>query len=335
MLQIITGRFFKTDALYRTVQRTVLYSNFRVVAPIETDVGSYAPAGSSYDVVAGVYTVEQRLESEGPDGSMRVLVAVGPEVLAQDFAALVSFCLNVTCSLDSALVSRLTQLRSAPFGVNVLPGSLVRHVFDKEVILTQPAVDALPRFIARLVTLERVRFSAVMRAIRRYIIGLHRIADDLALAYALLVASIESLAQGFDQFKATWEDLDPSKKSRIDRALHGADLGTKESVRAAVLEIEHVALARRFREFALAHIPPSFYREEAAGRPGSARASDLDYALNRAYAFRSRLVHRLEELPPLLVHAPREHDIILIDNKPALTFEGLARVARRVIMSFA
>ena len=45
-------------------------------------------------------------------------------------------------------------------------------------------------------------------------------------------------------------------------------------------------------------------------------------------------MHRLEELPSLLVHAPVRWDIVEVDGEPALTFSGLARVARRVIMRF-
>jgi len=53
-----------------------------------------------------------------------------------------------------------------------------------------------------------------MRAIQRYIIGLHRIGDDLGIAYTLLVASIESLAQDCDNFKADWLDFDDRKRKK-------------------------------------------------------------------------------------------------------------------------
>jgi hypothetical protein len=334
MLQIITGRFFKTDELYRTQQRTVLYSNYRGHNSIDTLVGTYAPAAPSSDVISAVYLVEQQLEAVRPDGSREVLIAVHPEALAQDFAALLSFCLRVTCSLDPALVSRLSQSNRPPIGVSTHPSRLVEQIFDREVWPNQVDEAVLPEFVAELVRLERARYKAVMRAIRRYVVGLHRIGDDLALSYTLLVASIESLAQDFDQFEVSWSDFDPGKREKIDQALADTDFATREAVQSAILEVEHVALSQRYREFALAHLPPSFYREEAAGREGAARACDLPLALSRAYAFRSRLVHRLEELPVLLVHAPVRRDIIEVDGKPTLTFSGLARVARRVIMLF-
>ncbi len=334
MLQIITGRFFKTDELNRTEQRTVLYSNYRGQKSIETLVGSYAPAAPAADLTSAVYSVDQKLEAVGPDGSRNTIIAVHPEALAHDFAALLSFCFRVTCALDPALVSRLSQSHYPPIGVSIRPSHIVDQIFDRQVWPNQVDETLLPEFIAELVRLERARYKAVMRAIHRYVIGLHRIGDDLALAYTLLVASIESLAQDFDEFEASWEDLDSKKRIIFDQALVGADSELRGNVQSAILKVEHVGLGRRYREFALAHLPSSFYREEAAGRAGPARARDLPLALSRAYAFRSRLVHHLEDLPLLLVHAPVGIDIVEVDGEPALTLSGLARVARRVIMRF-
>jgi hypothetical protein len=334
MLQIITGRFFKTNELYRTQQQTVLYSNYRGRNSIDTLVGRYAPTAPSSDVTSAVYMVEQCLEAVGSDGSRAIIIAVHPEALAQDFAALLSFCLRITCTLDPALVSRLSQSNRPPIGVSTHPSRMVEQIFDREVWPGQVDETVFPDFVANLVRLERVRYKAVMRAIQRYVVGLHRIGDDLALSYTLLVASIESLAHSFDQFEVSWGDFDPRKRKRIDEALAGAESALREAVHSAILEVEHVALARRFQEFALAHLPPSFYREEAASREGPVRSYDLPVALKRAYTFRSRLVHRLEELPALLTHESVRADIIEVDRKPTLTFNGLARVARRVIMRF-
>lgn len=334
MLQITTGRFFTSDDLHRTKQQTVLYSNLQVLGEVETAVGCYAPAGSSYDVAAAVYSVEQVLEASDETGRSFTLIAVNPEQLAQDFAALVSFCWQGICTLDSALVARLTQSHRPPVGVHSLPSHMVPRVFDREVRPTQQEIAFLSRFIEDLVKLERQRYSSVIRAIRRYVVGLHRIGDDPPLAYTLLVASIESLAQSYDEFVPAWTDLETNKRTRIDRALADAAHATREAVHDAVLEVEHVALARRYREFALAHLPSPFFREEAIGRSRPARKVDLAQALSHAYSFRSRLIHRLEDLPGMLTYVPQQSDTVLIDGKPALTFAGLTRVVRRVILSF-
>ena len=173
-----------------------------------------------------------------------------------------------------------------------------------------------------------------MRAIRRYVNGLHRIADDLDLAYALLVASIESLAQGFDDFTPTWEDFAQDKREALDKVLSGATEDVAAGVRRVLLAHEHLALARRYHEFTLAHLRPSFFREEAAGESAPVRRSDLPGVLQRAYVFRSKYIHTLLELPRLLTASPSKGDTSLVEGGLALTFHGLARVARHVIGEF-
>lgn len=109
--------------------------------------------------------------------------------------------------------------------------------------------------------------------------------------------SIEALVQEFDGHVPEWSDYDHQKRSRIDAGLEGAPDEIADKVRSAILETEHVALARRFRDFALAHIQPSYFRETADVQ-GPLSRPDLALALQRAYAMRSAYVHRLQEIPP-------------------------------------
>ncbi len=105
-------------------------------------------------------------------------------------------------------------------------------------------------------------------------------------------------------------------------------------MRAAILANEHVALARRFREFALAHVGPSFFREEAETAVGAISRPDLSIALRQAYSIRSSYVHHLKDIPRLLVGIEGFHEAMEVDGQPTLTFAGLSRVARHVINAF-
>ena len=112
MLQIITGKFFHDVELYRTLQRGVLYTNYRMLLhDVETVSGVLQPAETWRDVATIVYEVEQRLEAIRPDGTRDFLVAVPADSLIEDFAAVTSFALGVTCTPDSDLARRLTQPR--------------------------------------------------------------------------------------------------------------------------------------------------------------------------------------------------------------------------------
>jgi len=219
-------------------------------------------------------------------------------------------------------------------GADLVPQKYVPRMFDR-VVNGQPAdSDTLRRFVADLMALERKSYEAAMRAIRRYVIGAHRISDDVNLAYALFVMSMESLAQEFDGFEPAWDDYDQTKRQPIDDALAETPEAVAGRVRAAVLANEHVAIARRFREFVLAQLRPSFFREEAHQAVGPVSRPDLSLALRQAYAIRSKYVHHLRDMPRLVVGIDGFHETMTVDGLPTLTFAGLARVARHVIHAF-
>jgi hypothetical protein len=100
-----------------------------------------------------------------------------------------------------------------------------------------------------------------------------------------------------------------------------------------VLQNEHVATARRFRDFAMHHIGPAFFREEAARAHGPINRGDLVIALQQAYAIRSGYVHTLRGVPRQL-SLRGFPEAIAVEGRPTLTFAGLSRVARHIIMQF-
>lgn len=351
MLQISTGKFFTSDKLYVTRHRAVLYSNYapshRMVetpdgaslSPVmlETSAGSLmsmSTSKSSEEVFPWLYEVDEKLEAVRPDGTREFLIAVGAEYFVQDFAAVAAFALNITCTPDLDLARRLIHGQHAALGVPYPPKQYVGRVFDPRIEPQSTDGTWLQEFVRDLVGLERHTYKAVMRAIRRYVNGLHRIADDLDLAYALLVASIESLAQGFDTFRPKWEDFEQKKRTALDKVLSRASADVAADIRNVLLAHEHLALARRYREFTLQHLQPSFFREEVVGATSPVRRSDLTEALERAYVFRSKYVHTLLELPRYLTTSLSTGDSCSVEGKPALTFHGLARIARHAIIEF-
>ncbi len=102
-------------------------------------------------------------------------------------------------------------------------------------------------------------------------------------------------------------------------------------VRNALLEIEHVAAKRRFIDFAIAHLKPSFFREEASGQDNPIGRSDVPGVLNEAYNLRSRHIHQLKELPRLLTAPFHNGDTFIVNRARMLTIQGLARLVRHVI----
>ncbi|QCP48327.1 hypothetical protein FAZ95_03480 [Trinickia violacea] len=333
MLQISTGKFFNTEDTYNTIHRGVLYSNFQMLPGdcITTQAGSLSPAARWGDIGTLVCEVIERQPNVRAAG---VILSVGPDAFIHDFAAVSSFSLQRLLTPDHDLAMRLLTTQRPPLGIPKLPRQYVSKIFDMSLPYDHQAGARLSTFFGDLLKLERKSFSGAMKAIRRFVTATHRLADDLDLAYALLVAAIESLAQEFDRFSPEWDDYDQKKRKPIDHALEGAPTEVALAVRDAILGAEHVAIGRRFREFTLAHLDSDFFRRETEGRVAPAGRGDLEVALKNAYNVRSGYVHTLKSIPRLLASPMALTDLMHVDGVPLLTFEGLARVARSVILEF-
>jgi hypothetical protein len=334
MLQINSGKLYQRGVGRRNDLRGVLYTNLKLMAlkkPIVTVAGTLLPSDSMRSPNTVVYELVEQMETAAV--APGVLISHTVEPYLHDFSAVVAFVLRVTCTPDVDLSSRLLSGRRS-LAVFTPPAKLLDRVFDQQVWCREDDAESLSSFVKQLIALERKSFLAVMRAIRTYVTGLHRIVDDLEFAYTLLVASIESLAQDFDRFEGDWSDVDDAKRGAVDRALQDADDVIASHVREAIVKNEHLALARRFREFALDHIKPRYFREDAVGKVGVLGRSDLRDALKEAYRLRSRYVHNLHSLPHLLTSDLNFSESIRSSHATLLTFQGLARLARAVILEF-
>ena len=333
MLQIASGKLFTDAPKQRNHLRGVLHTNLQPLTSdsIETAAGTISPTDTSSNPLGQlVYEFTELIEDSPAPG---VIVSHGITPYLADFAAIFSIGLNVICTVTPEDASRLTS-RQASTNVGYPAKSFVPRVFDRQVLCKADEFHDLIPFVHDLIALERRSFLAAMRAIRTYVLALHRLADDLALSYTLFVASIESLAQQFDKFQPLWDDYDEGRRVKVDSALENADEDTCRRVRVALLETEKVALARRFREFALAHIGNAYFRDEAVDVPAPAGRADLPEAFREAYGIRSRYLHTLTELPRPLTVSAIPGDIVRVDGATLLTFRGITRLARHVIMEF-
>lgn len=336
MLQIITEKFYKPGERYETLHRAVFYTNYRMLMHaerMETPVGVMLPTTGLEGLAAMTCEILEKIEKY-PDGeSPGVMISTGGNTLLNEFAAVTAFALDITCTPDPDLTRRLLATERPTLGNHFLPCQFIKRTFDKQIISKDEDALTLANFVTQLVGLERKRYEAAMRAIRQYISGLHRITDNISLAYTLLVMSIESLAQEFDGHLAEWSDYEHRKREKIDVALKGAPVEIASKVRDAVLANEHVAAARRFRDFALSHVAPSFFRREAAIVAGPISRGDLILALQQAYSIRSRYVHTIQEIPNQLTVAGMP-EAVDFDRRPALSVSGLSRLARHIILQF-
>ena len=333
MLQIASGKLFTNEPRQRNELRGVLHTNLLILpgTHIETKAGRLLPTNAnSKNSSQLIYEFTELIEDEPSPG---VIASHGIDAYAHDFAAVVSLGLNVVCTVEPNDTDRLIGYQRST-KLLYSPSSFIPRVFDQAVWLKQEEIEPFIHFVNSLVALNRKAFLAAIRAIRTYVVALQRLPDDPDLAYTLLVASVESLAQKFDNFQPKWADYNHAKKKNIDDALVNADRATKQSVRQALLRTEHLLLARRFREFSIAHVGPDYFREEALNVEMPASRPDLEEALQGAYRIRSRFVHNLRELPRPLLISQIQRDTTCVEGKTLFTFRGIARLARHVIIEF-
>lgn len=239
MLQIATGKLFTQPPRRENLLRGVLFTNAFIVGEesIETAAGRLLPSSSYSTRPFGlVYEFTERIEDEG-DGKPGILVSSTADPYLHDYAMLVSFALNCICTPDFDLARRLTNGERG-ISTRVAPGVLVRRFFDQQCGCKPEDLQFLTKFVGQVIGLNRRTFLGVMRSIRTYVNAMHRISDDLELAYALLVASVESLAQDFDEHQSDWLSVDDQKRRMVDAALHGVNDAVAERVRTALLRVE-------------------------------------------------------------------------------------------------
>jgi len=334
MLQVVSGKFFSTNKIHETLHRGTYYTNYRSFqdVPIVTAVGRILPSTGVSGL--GTLTYELTEKIEYIDRAAGTMVSTGGVELVSDLAAVFSFILNVTCTTDPDLTRRLSVSNDPEFPSRNHPRRYLRRVFDTKVNARPEDAALFCDFLAALIGLNRVSYEGAMRAIQRYVTATHRLADDIDLAYALFVMSIEALAQTSDAPVSAWLDYDETKRRRIDTALQEAPPPIAERVRQAVLDNEHVAVTRRFRDFSIGHLSSAYFRQDAADSVRPVRRPDLVTLLKRAYDIRSGYVHRLEGVPKLLASPYDNGETFEIDGIPTLTFAGLARLARHIIIQF-
>lgn len=333
MLQINTGKLYSRGVGRTNHLRGVLFSNLRL--PSERSLVTAAGTLLGTNVLGGggalVYELDERIE-EGPDGP-GVLASHGIDPFLVDFAAVASFGLNAVVAPDASLVERLLSGK-ASLAAYSPPKEFIKRCFDDLIWLKDEEADAFAAFVVDLVGLERRHFLAAMRGIRTYVSGVHRLRDDLGVAYTLMVSAVESLAQEFDQYETTWADVDERKRGPVDAALKRASQRVALGVRDAITSVEHPALGRRYRAFVRAHLGPGYFRDPALNGERAVAAYEIDEALRQAYALRSRYLHNLKQLPDDLTHPFGHWETVNVDRHATFTFQGLARLTRHVIREF-
>ena len=329
-LQMASGKLFRSEPARTNELRGILYSNLVLLDPLQTNAGRLVPT-DSLRPGGIVYEMKEHMEHPPEAG---VLVSRGINPYLSDFAAVTAFGLNVVCTSDPDLKRRLMVGPPAPT-TGTMPKIFVSTTFSEQVYCTPQQARKFADFVGQLIGLRREIFLASMRAIRTFATGMQRLGDDLDAAYTLLLSSPEPLLPHFDTEEPTWNDYPENRRQPIDRALRTANEQTRRDVQQTLLGLDKNSVARRFRLLVDGHLDASFFREEAAEGVSPVGRSELHRCLGHAYALRSSYLHASKGLPRELTLIPTSRaETTRVGRGTILTFEGLSRLMRHVILQF-
>ena len=333
VLQISNGLYFETDDPYETVHRRVVYTNgLRGRADdIELPIGTLRFTSGYGDIQPVVVEATDRLEKTDRDGSPSPHIATGGDELIDDVVDVVAFGLDLVILPDLDLARRVVA--GGAQGTR-RRAKLLRHVLEPARFVSDAEIEELRGLCRELLALKRSYFEAVMRAIRRVADAVTFAGSDVTLSYTLFVAALESLAKDAPAPVSTWKNYEARKRKIIDAACAELADDQAEKVRDAVLEIDMLALRRKFQGFVLDHITEDFYRGDAIHSTNPIRAVELPKALDFAYQVRSKTVHELRDLAPELRELAQQNDTVWHNGKTLLSLEGLHRVCQHVIRQY-
>lgn len=334
MLQVITGRFFKSQGCYETPRKGILYSNYSWGGPINTPVGTLEPVDHFGAVSAYVFSYVNRMEK--PDEPRAgVLVAVGEEEIVRQFHLLAMLGLQAYFSTDRAAVLSNCRPRAISSDEPYVPSRFVQRILDSQLRGTIDEINRFKSVLDKVLHLPRKKYTAVIDVLDAIDRALQAANGSLDLAYSMIVYCLESLAQKFDRYQPTWLDYEPRVRDRLDKILEISPFELADQIRETLLEASHLKLSARFRDFVTTHVSEDFFIDRARGQDRPLRPSQLHPALKNAYKHRSGYVHRLQSVREQLHHPEfGEGEVFEWDDGPHLTLRGLLNLTFYVLNSF-
>jgi hypothetical protein len=329
MLQIISGKFFKSDNRHVFKGKGILYSNFSWVGPIETCVATLEPVDSYREVSSYVLLYNNQIEKDG------ALVRIGDAGILDQFQLLATFGLRAYFSPFRDEVSQICRKSSSGATDIYVPSQFIHRFFQPGINGNQQEISNFIEIVKKVIGLKREVYNSVVSSLKTFRDALLASNYNLDLSYSMLIYCLEALAQGFDNHLIKWEDYDQTQRDQLEKILKFIKSEYASDIRTVLLSSANLKLRKRFISFILNYIEDSFYLDEAENINIPLRKSHLERALNNAYVMRSKYVHELIPiLHQLRVPAISRMDVFTWEGEPYLTISGLLRLVLHVINNF-
>ncbi len=332
MLQILTGRFFGEGRVNKKDCDSVLYSNFGWLDPITTAVGELRPADARGSGISSyVFRYTMRYEMADND----IIHMLSGDEAAEQFRTLACLWFNSFFHRDRSHVEMLCRQEPRHASDGGVPSRFVDTFFDKVPMNPHQEIGGFVRFIDKAIGMPRKEYRLLISCADAFLDALEAIDTNRDLAYSMFVYSLEALTQAKDGFSPNWNDFPQDTRLRLEKQFAEMQPQHVDEIKAALLNNPHLKLKKRFIGFIGAHIEDSYFITEAQGRMALPK-NELDRALANLYDTRSGYVHSLQPIQQLLrlPNWSAKADYFPWDHEPFLTFSGLARLVRHVLIRF-
>ncbi len=331
MLQIISGKFFRTDKRHTFEAYGILYSNVAIWQPVQTSVATIHPVDPHGSVARYVISYTNQIEREAQDEKGFGLVRTGDAEIIDQLTLLAGFGFRGFFSPNRSEVEHVCRSRRAMAG-DYVPSQLVDRFCDSRISAENDDLERFATLVDATIGLRRKTYVAVMEYLRNFFGSLRAVDENLDLAYSMLVYGLEALSQQFGKFEPKWEAVEDKVRNRVDEVL-AEDPTRLAAVREALLQSKSLRIRQRLIAFVEGLLPDDlFLGSEQKSRKLPLRYSDLSRAMRNAYDSRSSFVHELKRGKQLNAFA--EYDVLKRQNEPHFSFRGLARVAEAVVRRF-
>lgn len=334
MLQIISGKFYKSEDRYSSECKGILYSNFSWNTPIKTCVATIEPVEIYGTVSSYVINYVNQMEKESNFRGV-ALVKVGDYEIIKQFRLLCSFGLRAYFDIEKSNVQHICRKEKDHNRDDILPSIFVRRFLDSGIMGTQEEIDKFIEFVNKVIGLKRDTYKTILKCLSAFEASLRVLDQDFNLAYSIMIYALETLSQNFDEFVPSWNDYEQNQRIKLEKCFEDMNDAKVDEIRSIHINDAHLKLTKRFVEFIMKYIKNEFYCEEAKKIPIAIKRTDVEKLLINSYNVRSRYVHTLKPLlKQISIPDIAQGDVFCWNNEPFLTFAGISRLTHHVIYNF-
>ena len=329
MLQIITGKFYKSENRYHNECQAKLYSNVKIENTKQIGHIKLESVESGDDIAEYNVFYDNQLEKIHSEFSM---VNVGKEEVVRQLKNIMAFGLNGVVDENKLIIEKMCREK----GQNKypVPRDYLSLILDTNRKLSEKDVESFSAFFEHLIGLKRDDYIKIFNCIVAYNLSINSLNENISLAYSMLVYCLESLAQNYDSYIPVWDDYKEDKKNALEKVFKTMDSEHVEKIKEILIRDEHLKLSKRFCMFIEKNVNEDFFNNQQ-GRKIVGR-DEFSVALSNAYNSRSKYVHTLKPLIKHLTNAriSKLNDIFESEHDIYFTYSGLLRVAWDVIYNY-